>query len=155
MKPSDVMNLQADCGVVLTGSPGRVREAFEILAQKKIKKLIVSGVFKEALMNEIFPHLSFYPEISDQDIYLEKKSATTYGNAIQSLALVEALKCRDIVLITSQIHMYRANRIFNHIFPTTIKITKLAVPNRKDFSFFDYLLETSKVTLYWALGLVY
>ena len=151
----DVPTLHADCGVVLTGSSGRIREAIEILAQKRIKKLIVSGVFKEAQLNEIFPHLAFYPEISDQDIYLEKKSATTYGNAIQSLALVEALRCRDIVLVTSQIHMYRANRIFTHIFPSTIPIKKMSVPNKKDFTFFDYLLETLKVTLYWALGLVY
>jgi hypothetical protein len=51
----DDPTLQADCGVVLTGSSGRIREAFEILAQKRIKKLIVSGVFKEAQLNEIFP----------------------------------------------------------------------------------------------------
>lgn len=151
-KSADI-HFQSDCGVVLTGSAGRIREAFELLAQKKIKKLIVSGVYKETQLNEIFPHLAFYPEISDQDIYLEKKSETTYGNAVQSLALVEALKCHDILLITSQLHMYRAHRIFYHIFPSTIKISKMAVPNKKDFTFFDYLLETLKVTLYWALGL--
>ena len=31
---------KSDCGVVLTGSPGRIREAFEVLALKKINKLI-------------------------------------------------------------------------------------------------------------------
>lgn len=145
----------SDCGVVLTGSAGRIREAFEMLAQKKVKKLIVAGVYKETQLNEIFPHLSFYPEISDQDIFLEKKSETTYGNAVQSLALVQALKCKNVLLITSQLHMYRAHRIFRKIYPSSIKIEKLTVANKKDFTFFDYLLETLKVTLYWALGLFF
>lgn len=148
-------HLQADCGVVLTGSPGRIREAFELLGQKKIRKLIVSGVYKETQLNEIFPHLAFYPEIAEQDIYLEKKSETTYGNAVQSLALVKALQCHDILLITSQLHMYRAYRIFSHIYPPSITINKLTVANKRDFSFFEYFLETMKVTLYWALGLFF
>ncbi|MFZ3229543.1 MAG: YdcF family protein [Pseudobdellovibrio sp.] len=146
--------LRADCGVVLTGSAGRIREAFEVLAQKKIRKLIVSGVYKETQLIDIFPHLTFYPDISENDIYLEKKSESTYGNAVQSLALVEALKCRDILLITSQLHMYRANRIFAKAYPARIKIKKMSVPNKKDFSYFDYFLETFKSTLYWALGVV-
>ena len=32
---------EADCGVVLTGATGRIREGFEILQQKKIKWLII------------------------------------------------------------------------------------------------------------------
>lgn len=146
--------LAADCGVVLTGSAGRIREAFEILAQKKIRKLIVSGVYKETQLIEIFPHLHFYPEISEADIYLEKKSESTYGNAVQSLALVEALKCHDVLLITSQLHMHRAYRLFYAAYPKSIAIKKLTVANKKDFSYFDYLVESVKSVFYWALGLI-
>ncbi|MBY0451676.1 MAG: hypothetical protein K2P92_01490, partial [Bdellovibrionaceae bacterium] len=38
---------QTDCGVVLTGASGRIREAFEVFAQKKFDQLIVSGVYKD------------------------------------------------------------------------------------------------------------
>ena len=145
-------SVNADCGVVLTGSSGRIREAFEILAQKKIQKLIISGVYKEAQLTEIFPHLPFYPEITETDIILEKKSENTYGNAVQSLALVKALKCQDILLITSQLHMFRAHRIFYQIYPQSIPIKKMAVANRKDFSRFDYLLETVKSSFYALIG---
>ncbi len=147
-------NLTADCGVVLTGSAGRIREAFEVLEQKKIKKLIIAGVYKETSLHQIFPHLPFYTEISEDDVVLEKKSESTYGNAVQSLALVKALKCRNILLITSQLHMFRSQRIFNQVYPNSIEIFKMTVSNRKDFTVFDKLLETVKSSFYWSLGLV-
>ena len=31
--------------------------------------------------------------------------------------LVEALNCKDVILITSHLHMYRASRTFKAIFP--------------------------------------
>lgn len=152
-KLSDIV-LPLDCGVVLTGSSGRIREAFEALAQKKIKKLVIAGVYKEAQLNQIFPHLPFYTDVSEDDVILDKKSESTYGNAVQSLALVKALKCRNILLITSQIHMFRAHRIFQEVYPRDIRIAKMTVANKKDFGFLDGLLETVKSSFYWVLGLV-
>lgn len=143
------------CGVVLTGAPGRVRESFEILAQRKIQKLIVSGVYKDSQLREIFPYLPFYPEVSESDIILEKKSETTYGNAIQSLVLVESLKCKTVVLMTSQVHMRRAYRIFRSTFPSEIEIHKLSLPNSKtEKNLIDVLIEVFKTLFYFALGLV-
>lgn len=145
----------ADCGVVLTGAPGRIREGFEYLAQKKINKLIVSGVYKDAKLHEVFPYLPLYPEINPDDIILEKKSETTFGNAQQSLVLVENLKCKDIVLITSQIHMRRAHNIFKSTFPSAFSIKKLSLPNSKnEKSVFDKGIEVVKSVFYYGLGLV-
>lgn len=152
-KLSDIM-LPLDCGVVLTGSAGRIREAFEALAQKRISKLIIAGVYKEAQLGQIFPHLPFYTDISEDDVILDKKSESTYGNAVQSLALVKALKCRNVLLITSQIHMFRAHRIFQEVYPIEIRISKMTVANKKDFGFLDGSLETVKSSFYWVLGLV-
>lgn len=146
---------QAQCGVVLTGAPGRVRESFEILAQKKIQKLIVSGVYKDSQLREVFPYLTFYPEVSESDIILEKKSETTYGNALQSLVLVESLKCKDVVLMTSQVHMRRAYRIFRKAFPESIQIYKLSLPNSKtEKNFADVGIEVFKSLFYYVLSLV-
>lgn len=146
---------EADCGVVLTGAAGRVREGFEYLARKKIKKLIVSGVYSEAKLNEVFPYLPFYPEVDPNNIILEKRSETTYGNAQQSIALVEALHCRDIVLMTSQIHMSRAYRIFSAVYPDFIEIKKLSLPNaRSERGWWGLFVELVKSYLYIALGRV-
>ena len=146
---------QSDCGVVLTGSAGRIREAFEVLAQKKINKLVVSGVYKDTRLKEIFPHLDYYPEINPQDIILEKISGSTYENAVQSLQVVETLKCQNILLMTSQLHMSRAYRVFKNHFPPNIEIrsyTVVSVTGRDD-SFADIWLESLK-SLFYSLILI-
>ncbi len=146
---------EADCGVVLTGATGRIREGFEILQQKKIKWLIISGVYKETTFKEIFPYWIYYPEIDSRFVILEKRSQTTLGNAHQSLALVETLRCQDILLITSQLHMSRALDVFESIYPDDILIKPVVLPNSKNEQGSVYLLvEIIKSFFYTALGLV-
>lgn len=148
-------SVEADCAVVLTGAPGRIREGFELLQQKRIKKLIVSGVFKEATYTEVFPYWPYYNEINPDDVILEKRSQTTFGNAHQSVVLVESLKCQDVLLVTSQLHMARAYSIFRDVFPNTIDIKKLTLANaRSEQSVFDFALELVKSLFYTVFGLV-
>lgn len=144
---------RADCGVVLTGGPGRVREGFDLLAQGQVHKLIISGVNPRATMREIFPQWPFYGGLHEEDVVLERRSATTYGNALQSLPLVEAMHCRSLVLITSHLHMRRAFRTFRRVFPPEILIltrgvSSGAVPARS----MDLANETLKAMFYslWA-----
>ncbi len=144
----------ADCAVVLTGSLGRVREGFDLLAQKQINKLILAGVNASSKLHEIFPQWPFYGSINEKDIILERRSQTTYGNAQQAMALVEALHCRDIVLITSQLHMYRAFNTFRGIFPERIPIyqrSALTGASAK-LSYSDLMSESLKSLFYsfWA-----
>ncbi len=145
----------ADCGVVLTGGSGRIREAFDLLQQSLIGKLIVSGVYNESQLNDIFPYLSYYPEVQVSRIILDKRSLTTYGNARFSLNIVEAEHCRDVLLITSQIHMQRAFKIFRYVFPETVNIKKVAVNNSKsEAGYFDLGLEVIKSYSYYIFRLV-
>ena len=95
-------------------------------------------------LNKNFPHLPFYTHISEDDVILEKKSESTYGNAVQSLALVKALKCRNILLITSQWHMFRSQRIFRQVYPSSIGIMKMTVSNKEDFIVSSNLSKTLK-----------
>lgn len=118
---------KADCAVVLTGGAGRVREGFDLLAQKNIKKLIISGVYPHATLKEIFPQWVYYGTLDVRDVILEKRSGTTYGNAQQTLPLVEALHCRDLILVTSRLHMYRSLKIFTSIFPPELTIHPRAI----------------------------
>lgn len=101
-----------DCGVVFTGGSGRIREGLAWLARGSLKKLILSGVHPEASLRDIVASLPFYGINSNQDIILERRSSTTYGNAQQAWPLIEALNCQSVLLITSGTHMYRAQRSF-------------------------------------------
>jgi uncharacterized SAM-binding protein YcdF (DUF218 family) len=118
---------RADCAIVLTGGPGRIREGFSLLSQGRVKKLIISGVYPQSSLRDIFPEFPFYGAISPSDVVLEKRSNTTFGNAQQSLPLVEALQCKSVVLITSTLHMYRAEKIFKRILSQDIEFSTRAI----------------------------
>lgn len=116
-----------DCAVVLTGSKGRVKDGLSLLSRGSVRKLIISGVYEKATLREIFPEWPYFGNLNPDDVILEKYSQTTYGNALQTYTLVEAIKCRNIILITSQTHMYRAYRTFQRIFPSDYPIIKRSV----------------------------
>ncbi len=132
---------RADCAIVLTGGPGRVREGFDLLAQGQVHKLIISGVNPRATLRDIFPQWPYYGTLRAEDVVLERRSATTYGNAQQSLPLVEALRCRSLVLITSHLHMRRAFKTFRQVYPPELLILTRGVssgsipPRSSDLSF--------------------
>lgn len=143
----------ADCAVVLTGGPGRVREGFDLLSNRSVKKLVISGVFSNARLREIMPVWSFYGNLSENDVVLDRRSETTYGNAQQSLPIVEALKCRDILLVTSRLHMHRAYRTFRSSYPENIYIQKYAmIGGRYEASVWEVSFEALKSLFYslWA-----
>ena len=143
----------ADCAIVLTGGPGRVREGFDLLANQNVKKLVISGVYSNARLREIMPVWALYGNLSENDVVLDRRSETTFGNAQQSLPLVEALKCRDVLLVTSRLHMYRAFRTFRATFPENIYVEKHAmVGSRYGASIWETSFEALKSLFYslWA-----
>lgn len=142
-----------DCAVVLTGGPGRVREGIDLLVRGQVKKLIISGVHPQSSLYEIFPEWPFYFSLNPEDVVLERQSTTTYGNAVQSLMLVEALKCYKMVLITSQPHIYRADRTFRAVFPQDYQIIKHSIPHGSgQTEVEEYAVEAVKSVFYslWA-----
>lgn len=148
-------DVTADCAVVLTGGPHRIREGLDLLYERKVKKLVISGVHREVKIQELLPPRlwPFYSEIDEQDVILEKRSETTWGNAQQSLPIVEALQCRDFVLVTSRLHMWRAYRTFRAVFPDYFEIqTRAVVGNRYETGLWDLLVESVKSLFYslWA-----
>jgi uncharacterized SAM-binding protein YcdF (DUF218 family) len=143
----------ADCGVVLTGGQGRIQEGMSLLQQKRIKKLIITGVNPSSSLREIFPALPFYGEIDEKDIVLEKRSKTTYGNAQQSAPIVEALECKSVVIITSKNHMRRATQVFVAVLPENIATFERSVFSYPtDESTADFYVEVIKSLFYrlWA-----
>lgn len=146
-------NIHGDCAIVLTGGPGRVKEGFDLLARGSVRKLIISGVYPGASLREIFPNWPFYGNLNEDDVFLERRSGTTYGNAQQTLPIIEALHCRDVVLITSSDHMPRAFLTFKNTFPANVNLIKDSVASgRWARGFWDSTDEVFKSIFYsiWA-----
>ena len=120
-------DVSADCAVVLTGGSNRVREGIDLLSRKSVQKLIISGVNPQTDVKSMFSIWPYYGVVNFPDIILERRSETTYGNAQQTLPLVEALRCRDVVLITSRAHMRRALKTFAAEFPKGFTLIPRAV----------------------------
>jgi uncharacterized SAM-binding protein YcdF (DUF218 family) len=143
----------ADCAIVLTGGAGRLREGIDLLARKQIQKLIIAGVNPKSSIRDIFSVLMLYPEVNEKDIILEKRSATTYGNAQQTIPLVEALRCKEVLLVTSFIHLHRAQQTFRAAFPQDVGITPYGVVGSEYWSnWIEVQIETLKSLFYsvWA-----
>jgi uncharacterized SAM-binding protein YcdF (DUF218 family) len=142
---------KADCGVVLTGGAGREREGFDLLARHAIQRLIISGVHPATSLRDMLPQWPFYGDLREEDIFLDRRSGTTYGNAQQTLPIVEALHCRDVVLVTSSLHMFRAYKTFRATFPEKISIYKHSIiPSRSEAGFWESSYEVLK-TLFYSL----
>ena len=143
----------AECAVVLTGGAGRVREGISLLARGMVKKLIISGVNPSVELKDLYPPWMVNGDIDEKDVILERRSTTTYGNAQQTSTIVEVLRCKELVLITSQVHMPRAFRTFQGSFPKGFPLRKHTLAAGKgESSLWDLWFEVSKNIFYsfWA-----
>ena len=144
---------KADCAVVLTGGAGRIREGLDLLSRGSVQKLIISGVHSKAVLEDIFPQWPFYGNLNKEDVILDKLSRSTYENARQTRKWVQKLKCRNLLLVTSHLHIYRAERVFRKLFPTDYPIHTVAVaPQSSRILVESYIMETFKSLFYsiWA-----
>lgn len=121
----------ADCAVVLTGGAGRIREGLSLVEKGLIKTLVISGVNPNTDVHDLVTPMDQAFGANLPQVILERHSMTTYGNARQSAPILEALRCRDLVLVTSQAHMYRARKTFEAALPQTMRIIPHAVPSSR------------------------
>lgn len=142
---------QAECAIVLTGEKSRVGEGFDLLYRNQVKRLIISGVNPTSHLEEIFPNIIFYGKIEPENIILEKSSKTTYGNAQQTLPIVETLKCHDIILVTSRLHMYRAIQTFQATYPSDIPIYPRGTVGRQYNLSYDQIAIESLKSMFYSL----
>ncbi len=111
----------AEAIVVLTGGIGRVEEGLKLLRQTSSSVLILSGVHEDAGIESIFIR-SGITGAEKQRVLLDKRSESTYGNAIEVRRLLRERVLSSIVLITSAYHAKRAFFVFRNVLPPGTKI---------------------------------
>ena len=146
----------ADAIVVLTGGRGRTDEGLALLRKGRSKLLILSGVHRDADLDSIF--LKRVNTVEREKIVLEKRSGSTFENALEVRKLMEERGLASMVLITSGYHIKRAHYTFTKVMPegTRIEAYSVATPNFDESRWWEGgsfgLLAAEFVKYYWYMA---
>ena len=130
-----------DAIVVLTGGRGeRIIEGYNQINNSKEKKLFISGVdntFNSEVV--LINMLNFDQEKVECCIEVGYLSKNTYENALETRYWALEKKIKSILLITSDLHMQRAEFLFNQL--SGLKVTPFSVSNSDTVIPFEKLVE--------------
>ena len=116
-----------DAIVVLTGGSGRLESGFALLANKRAKKLFVSGVYKGVEVRQLLERSQRNPKELLCCVSLGYSANSTASNAIETAAWMRDEGFSSIRLVTASYHMPRSLKEFRHVLPENTKIIPHAV----------------------------
>lgn len=101
---------KAQGAVALTGarSNERISAAVQLLESGKAKRLLVSGVNREASREDIRSLSRAARRVYDCCVDLGFEAATTLGNARETAAWAKSMRYDDLIVVTADYHMPRA-----------------------------------------------
>jgi uncharacterized SAM-binding protein YcdF (DUF218 family) len=102
------LNTSADGIVVLTGGASRIVDAVDLLAAKRGKRLLISGVNPNTTHGELIRKNPEFERMLVGRIDLGRAAMNTIGNAMETANWVRANKFRSLIVVTSGWHMPRA-----------------------------------------------
>jgi uncharacterized SAM-binding protein YcdF (DUF218 family) len=107
----------ADGIVVLTGGSSRVNDAFELLASKRGRRLLITGVYPATNRGEISRLMPEYERLFACCVDLDRTAVNTLGNAIGTKRWAEQQGFKSLIVVTSAYHMPRALAELKHQLP--------------------------------------
>lgn len=124
-KPVDVI-------IILGGGPAvTVDHGVRLYQSGYANKILLTGgpySFEKPSEAQLMQKQASSSGVPKDDILLEEKARSTYGNAKYSLEIMRARKFKSAILVTSPYHTRRASMIFNRLFEG-IDLTICSVPN--------------------------
>ena len=106
--PGPAEPVRTDAIIVLTGGPGRMRHAIDVLEAKQADRLLVSGVDRSVKRGEFEVAQNVPAHLSACCIDLGKDAVDTVTNARESAAWIRKHEFRTVRLVTTDWHMRRA-----------------------------------------------
>ncbi len=108
---------ETDAIVVLTGGSGRVRQGLALLAEKRARKLFISGVYRGVDVKQLLRVSQQSPGDLDCCIALGYEADSTRGNAHETASWMREQGLRSLRLVTSAYHMPRSLLEFRRAMP--------------------------------------
>jgi len=112
-----VLDAKADGIVVLTGGSSRIADAVELLASKRGRRLLISGVNPTTRQQEIARLMPEYKKIFDCCVDLDRSALNTVGNAIETRRWAKEQGFNSLIVVTSNYHIPRAMAELAHQLP--------------------------------------
>ena len=136
-----VSNFNVDAIVVLTGGKGeRIIEGYKQIEKSNQNKLFISGVDNTFNSEVVLVNiLNFDQNIVECCIEVGYLSKNTYENALETRYWALEKKIKSILLITSDLHMQRAEFLFNQL--SGLKVNPYSVSNGDIVIPFEKLVE--------------
>ena len=117
-----------DAVVVLTGGSGRLGVGLSLLAQKRAKKLFVSGVYQGVDVAELLRISRQSPEELECCVVLGYSADDTAGNARETAVWMAKEGYASLRLVTANYHMRRSLLEFHRAMPAVALIPHPVFP---------------------------
>lgn len=119
----------ADGIVVLTGGVSRIDEATKLLAKRKAKRMLITGVGRETTMDELKTLTTEGEQYFNCCVDIDKEARNTIDNATETAEWVALHRYGSIIIVTSNYHMPRALAELARVLPGVTLIPYAVVDN--------------------------
>jgi len=144
-KPAKADAPSVDAAVVLTGGPGRIEHAIDVVKQHKVKRLLVAGVDPSVTKPDLARRIPGSRSWLACCVDLGSESVDTRSNAEEAGRWLARHNYKSVRLITSDWHMRRARYEFEKGLSRKYELTTDAV--RAEPSFVTLFGEYNKYQL--------
>ena len=132
-KPAPPQAAPTDAAVVLTGGPGRIEHAIEVIRAGKAKRLLVAGADPSVTKADMARRLGGSAKLLACCVDLGSESVDTRSNAEEAQRWLALHHFRSLRLITSDWHMRRARYEFQKVLGSRYQVVTDGVPSDPSF----------------------
>jgi uncharacterized SAM-binding protein YcdF (DUF218 family) len=124
------LDRNADGIVVLTGGDSRVSDGLALLAARRAKRLLISGVYTGTTASDIGRQVVDYNRLLACCVDLDYSAVNTLGNAVGARQWTVKNGFHSLIVVTSAYHMPRALAELSHQLPDVALIPYPVVSDR-------------------------
>jgi uncharacterized SAM-binding protein YcdF (DUF218 family) len=132
-KPAPADAPASDAAIVLTGGPGRIEHAIDVLRNGKARRLLIAGVDPAVTKPDLARRIPASGKWLACCVDLGSESVDTRSNAEEASRWLAKHDYKSLRLITSDWHMRRARYEFKKVLRSNYRLTTDAVATEPGF----------------------